>query len=96
MPYIDRDDRYRLNLLMVRLDKEIFDQGVSEGEMNYILTQLVLSWLGDARYSEYNSAIGVLECVKQELYRRAVAPYEQKKAEENGDVYCEAAALATK
>jgi len=31
--------------------------------------------------------MGVLECIKQEFYRRAVAPYEDKKKEENGDVY---------
>jgi len=30
---------------------------------------------------------GVLENVKQEMYRRLAAPYEDKKAEENGDVY---------
>lgn len=87
MPYIDRDDRYRLDPLIVELGMKVLDQGVSEGELNYILTCLVLSWLGDARYSEYNSAIGVLECVKQELYRRAVVPYENRKKEANGDVY---------
>jgi len=31
--------------------------------------------------------VGVLECAKMELYRRVAAPYEDKKKEENGDVY---------
>ena len=31
--------------------------------------------------------LGVLECVKLELYRRVAAPYEDKKCQENGDVY---------
>lgn len=31
--------------------------------------------------------IGTIECVKLEFYRRVVAPYEDKKAEQNGDAY---------
>lgn len=38
-------------------------------------------------YKDYNEVIGVLECVKQELYRRLIAPYEDKKKDENGDVF---------
>jgi hypothetical protein len=38
-------------------------------------------------YTEYNALVGVLECVKQEFYRRAVSSYEDKKKEGNGDVY---------
>ena len=38
-------------------------------------------------YSDYNAVMGVLECIKQELYRRLVVPYENKKITENGDVY---------
>lgn len=58
------------------------------GELNFVLTSEVLKFLGDnPRYEDYNAAIGALECCKLELYRRAIAPYEQKKIEENGDVY---------
>jgi hypothetical protein len=35
----------------------------------------------------YNDVIGALECCKLELYRRMVAPYENTKIKENGDVY---------
>jgi len=38
-------------------------------------------------YADYNEVMGVLECVKQELYRRLIVPYENKKKEENGDVF---------
>jgi hypothetical protein len=31
--------------------------------------------------------VGVLECAKQELYRRILIPYEDAKIELNGDVY---------
>ena len=60
----------------------------SPGEINYIITKLLLDWLGqDPRYEDYNAVIGVLECIKLELYRRAVAPYEDKKCKDNGDVF---------
>jgi len=61
------------------------------GTLNYIITRLCDYWTkdidGEANYERYNAVIGVLECVKQELYRRQIAPYEDEKCEENGDVY---------
>lgn len=35
----------------------------------------------------HRTILGVLECVKLELYRRVAAPYEDRKIEENGDVF---------
>jgi hypothetical protein len=53
-----------------------------------MLTQLVVGWLGAApNYDNFNEVIGVLECMKLELYRRMIAPYEDTKCKENGDVY---------
>ncbi|MCL4435826.1 MAG: hypothetical protein M1503_11715 [Thaumarchaeota archaeon] len=57
-----------------------------DGELDYIITSL-LKGLYDPKYFNYNRAIGVLETTKQEFYRRAVAPYEDEKIEESGDVY---------
>ena len=63
------------------------------GTLNYIITRLCDFWCrdyaGEANYEKYNAVIGVLECVKQELYRRQIAPYEDEKCRENGDVYGE-------
>ena len=63
------------------------------GTLNYIITRLCdywcRDWQGESNYAKYNTVIGVLECVKQELYRRQIAPYEDEKCEENGDVYHE-------
>ena len=39
-------------------------------------------------YDEYNKIIGVLECVKLELYRRSVAPIFDIKITRNGDIGC--------
>ena len=57
------------------------------GTLNYMITKVVHWWLGEnPNYERYNAAIGVLECAKQELYRRKVSPYEDEKINENGDV----------
>jgi hypothetical protein len=59
------------------------------GELNYMLTmsfQMYLEEHGES-YQTYNDIFGVIECCKQELYRRKVAKYEDKKIKENGDVY---------
>lgn len=67
--------------------------GWHPGTLNYIITRLCDFWCrdyaGETNYQQYNTVIGVLECVKQELYRRQIAPYEDKKCEQNGDVYHE-------
>lgn len=63
-------------------------EALTPGELNYEITQLALGYLGTSPdYRKYNDVIGVLESCKLELYRRAVAPYEDTKIEENGDVY---------
>jgi hypothetical protein len=64
-------------------------EGFEAGELNYIITTLTHQYvnLHGKSYNTYNAAIGVLECAKQELYRRKIAPYEDKKIDENGDVF---------
>ena len=56
-----------------------------DGVVNYIVTK-ILKKTYPARYYHYNKAIGVLECIKQEFYRRVVAPYEDTKMQETGDI----------
>ena len=76
MPYITENERSKSSL-------------GSEGELNYNIHKLIEIFLnGKAAvgYNEYNTVIGVLECVKQEFYRRAVSSYEDVKLVENGDI----------
>lgn len=81
MPYIPQAERRAL----------LYSRGPdTPGELNYELSKTVWKWIqrrGGASYSNLNAAIGVLECCKQELYRRVVAPYEDTKCALNGDVY---------
>lgn len=80
MPYIKPDRR-----------REIYcgSEPESSGELNYAITMLLNEYLRHRifNYTSLNEAIGVLECAKLELYRRLAAPYEDRKIEENGDVY---------
>lgn len=56
------------------------------GDLNFAITDLLLREV-PLTYAEYSQLIGVLECVKLEFYRRAVAADKDKKIKENGDVY---------
>ncbi len=88
MPYIKKIIRFEIDGEIDDLAFAIQEQGKEgrAGNLNYAITKLIDS-LYDLRYSEINEAIGALECVKQEFYRRVAGPYEDLKAVENGDVY---------
>lgn len=85
MPYIDQTSRDSLDTNIELLAKKI----LTSGEMNYVITKLLLSYLGQRTkcYANYNEVIGVLECAKLEFYRRQIADYERVKMIENGDVF---------
>lgn len=60
------------------------------GQLNYQITEVIVKYLHNhpkITYGVMNDIIGALESAKLEFYRRVVAPYENTKCEENGDVY---------
>jgi len=84
MPYIKSADR----LDLIDSLTSVFPKNV--GELNFCITKLILEyleWNTEFNYEAWNSVIGVLECAKLEMYRRGVAPYEDTKIKQNGDVY---------
>lgn len=86
MPYIKQEDRHRL--IAEKLAGGLLNPK-TPGELNFILTSLCIVYLETHTqcYQTYNDIIGALECCKLELYRRKISSYEDKKIEENGDVY---------
>lgn len=83
MPYITQERREALRV-------SPYTRPLDAGELNYVITDLCLSYalLEDSlNYQRLNTVVGVLESAKLEFYRRMVAPYEDKKCKENGDVY---------
>ena len=84
MPYIDPKRREVFDPHISALNAELRNPG----ELNYVMSKLLQLYCDPPDgYIMYNSAMGVLECVKQEFYRKVVVPYEERKLEENGGVY---------
>ena len=81
MPYIKQEERKNLDQHLA-----FAWQDLSAGQMNYMITGLVKRWIGDPSYTKIATMTGVLENVKQEMYRRLASPYEDAKIAENGDV----------
>lgn len=59
------------------------------GELNYLITLLVIQYIevNGLNYQRLNDVVGALDGAKAEFQRRVVAPYEDTKIRENGDVY---------
>jgi len=85
MPYVTPSRREELDSFIEDLMRAS-DLNLVAGDLNYLFTRLML-FTQPSRYADYNALIGMLECCKLEMYRRAVGPYEDKKIVENGDVY---------
>jgi hypothetical protein len=85
MPYIHKDER---KMFQPMLREFVGKFELTPGQLNYLITTIIEDQVfGNESYTKFNEIIGVLECVKQEFYRRVVIPYEEKKKEQNGDVY---------
>lgn len=84
MPYIPKSDRWKVDDKV----KALADCIESDGDYNYVISKLflLLAQKRGVSYAAYNALIGVLECAKLEAYRRHVAPYEDTKIQQNGDV----------
>lgn len=78
MPYIPQDAR-----------EDAAVEPVTPGELNYAVTRLVAEYVEQQglNYAVINDVVGALEGAKLEFYRRVAAPYEDRKIEQNGDVY---------
>jgi hypothetical protein len=86
MPYIKKDRR-----------DEIDNGGLppqNAGELNYAITRLLNNYIRcktcvckQVTYTIVNDILGALAGASREFYRRVAVPYEEKKIEENGDVY---------
>jgi len=87
LPYIKAGKRAKYDTILkelVKIMKALPPEEV-DGELNYFVTKL-LKETYPLRYFHINKAIGVLECIKLEYYRRVAAPYEELKIQESGDV----------
>lgn len=87
MPYIKHEQREEYDTSIDAVIGELRGHSFPPGDMNYVITCILhAAWNANPRYCTGNELIGVLECAKQEFYRRKLAPYEDKKMKVNGDV----------
>ena len=89
MPYIDLRYREYFDNTEMALLEAVGIGELSKGDLNYVLTIVCKAYLArhGKSYSSFNDILGALEGAKLEFYRRVVAPYEDEKRQQNGDVY---------
>jgi hypothetical protein len=87
MPYILQEDRPKYDTLINEIVKKLQERPTEniDGDLNYIVTRIIKESY-PLRYFHINRAMGVLECIQHEFYRRVAAPYEDTKIQQNGDV----------
>jgi len=87
LPYIKSEKRKKYEKIiqeLVSILKSLPPEEV-DGDLNYVVTKL-LKEVYPLRYYHINKAVGLLECIKLEFYRKVAAPYEDLKIKESGDV----------
>ena len=90
MPYIVKERRSQIERKSALGQTFIHSNEIeTPGELNFAITRLANRYVSHKgmSYDTINNLIGVLECVKMELYARIARPYEDKKISENGDAY---------
>jgi hypothetical protein len=81
MPYIPKSTRAPLDLIIEELGNTV----VVDGDLNYILYALCKRHV-EPSYNNYKNFCGELRQCATEIERRILAPYEDQKIEENGDI----------
>ena len=87
MPYIDKDQRCRLDPHIDSLLDRWYHMTKLDvaGEFTYVIYRLLKLFSG--RYWMRALGLGCMLCAMLEMYRRDHAVYEDEKIKENGDVY---------
>ena len=97
MPYIKKERRLlfedAINAVVLQLGDTghilTFDGDKAKGELNYVIFTIIKRYLdkNGMTYARAQDMIGgVLSCCQMELYRKLLAPYEQKAEETNGSI----------
>lgn len=96
MPYINEEERQELDECISQMVECIINTKVGLnnpqdfsnflGRINYCFSRVIMGVMRNISYKNIAMVTGVLENIKQEFYRRAAAPYENQKINENGDI----------
>lgn len=89
MPYITKDKRKEMETSLFPLLEYVktTDKLVA-GDLNYLYSMISKVFFERKKsYQTANDIVGALEGAKVEFERRILAPYEDTKIKENGDMY---------
>jgi len=89
LPYINQVSRKQIDGHIDVLVDSIRGSDKLEGVINYAVTRLVLGTLKPSlgwSYASLMKVVSTLECVKQEVVRRLISPYENLASHKNGDL----------
>ena len=96
MPYINEDQRKELDDAITNLVNCIRNTNTHLnnpndfsnylGRINYSFSRVIGQLIDNPSYKKIAMATGVIENIKQELYRRLASLYEDSKIAENGDI----------
>ncbi len=86
MPYIKEERRKLYQQSLTDLASTLRDRQTESGDVVYCVYWLLKQLYGDGNFDLKSDALRVLEAAKLEYYRRILAPYEDAKIRENGDV----------
>ncbi|MFW6242766.1 MAG: DUF6899 family protein [bacterium] len=84
MPYLKKEKRNKFDHALLILNEEI-ENGA---DINYCITKLCILFIKKfgKNYKNLSECISSMECAKNEFYRKQIAPYENLKERENGEI----------
>lgn len=86
-PYIKQEDREKFRPGLEDLKEILEAKQLPKGELTYLVYSQALSYFtGRESYTNISDAISALNDAGEELRRRFLNDYEDKKIDENGDV----------
>lgn len=89
MPYIKQFDRNGIVTTTENGDPAIDIKEIDNaGELQYVIAVMIKDFMlrKGLKYQNCNDVMGALTGAQLEFYRRTVAPYEDLKINENGDI----------
>jgi len=92
MPYLTQEDRKALEEAEASGNFYIYLGSLElrkfAGHLNFIIFKTVRVWIyhNKVSYFSFATIVGTIVCCVLEIYRRLVAPYENSKIKQNGDV----------
>ena len=90
LPYIKQVKRKVINKQLFGILENITEGHFVLGDLAYMITKMLLAFYhNNMCYATGAALAGMLSDTRQEFYRKVMVPLEDKKIQENGDVFNE-------